>query len=72
MKGTSILKNVIKICCYKWVNALRAFITSRKNILFRYFIEYAIYKGFLKNVTKIDILINLKIITLVIKQSPIS
>jgi len=34
--------------------------TSRKNILFRYFTEYAIYKDFLKNVTKINILISSK------------
>jgi len=33
----------------------------RKNILFRYFIEYAIYRGFLEDVTKADILIGLKL-----------
>jgi len=45
---------------------------SRKNILFRYFIEYAIYKDFLKDVTKINVLISLKIITLIIKQLSIN
>jgi len=45
---------------FYWASAFKAFIASRKNILFRYFIEYAIYKGFLKNVTKADVLIGLK------------
>jgi len=43
-----------------WASALRAFIALRKNILFRYFIEYTIYKDFLKDITKVDILISLK------------
>ena len=33
---------------------------SRRNILFRYFIEYAIYEDFLKDITKVDVFINLK------------
>ena len=44
----------------------------RKNILFRYSTEYAIYGGFLEDVTKANILIGLKIMTSVIKQLPIS
>jgi len=44
----------------------------RRNILFRYFTEYAIYGVFLENVTKIDILIGSKIMALVTKQLPIS
>jgi len=35
---------------------------SRKNILFRYSTEYAIYGGFLEDVTKADVFIGLKII----------
>ena len=41
-------------------STFKAFITSRKNILFRYFIEYVIYKDLLKDIIKINILINLK------------
>jgi len=44
----------------------------RRNILFRYFTEYAIYEDFLKDVTKANIFINLKIITLITKQLLIS
>ena len=45
---------------------------SRRNILFRYSTEYAIYGGFLKDVTKADVLIGPKIIASVTKQLPIS
>jgi len=45
---------------------------SRRNILFRYSTEYAIYEGFLENVTKINVFIGPKIMASVIKQLPIS
>jgi len=44
----------------------------RKDILFRYSIKYAIYKSFLEDVTKANVFISPKIITLVTKQLSIS
>jgi len=41
--------------------------TLRKNILFQYFIEYAIYEDFLKDIIKINVLISFKIIVSIIK-----
>jgi hypothetical protein len=52
--------NVFFVILY-WASALRAFMASRRNILFRYFTEYAIYGGFLEDVTKADVLIGPKL-----------
>jgi len=44
----------------------------RKDILFQYSTKYAIYRGFLEDVTKANIFINLKIMALITKQLSIS